>query len=170
MVPERDDIEEWMLFMKGASSLKGSRAGLVLIGPCSVEHTYALRLTFDNTNNVVKYEALLAGLRITRGLNIQNLEARVDSKLVASQINENYVAISNNMMKYLAKVKEYIACFKSFSIKNIPRNQNQKVDVLSKLASVAFNHLTKEVLVEVLNERSTEGKEINTVVEEEGDS
>nr|GFA80133.1 reverse transcriptase domain-containing protein [Tanacetum cinerariifolium] len=34
---------------------------------------------------------------------------------------------------------------------------NQKADVLSKLTSVAFNHLTKEVLIEVLNERSTEG-------------
>nr|GFC12839.1 reverse transcriptase domain-containing protein [Tanacetum cinerariifolium] len=35
---------------------------------------------------------------------------------------------------------------------------NQKADVLSKLASVAFNHLTKEVLVEVLHERSMESQ------------
>ncbi|GJZ24386.1 reverse transcriptase domain-containing protein [Tanacetum coccineum] len=47
---------------------------------------------------------------------------------------------------------------------------NQKADVLSKLASVAFNHLTKEVLVEVLNERSTEGQEVHAIVEEEGDN
>nr|GEZ29783.1 reverse transcriptase domain-containing protein [Tanacetum cinerariifolium] len=37
-------------------------------------------------------------------------------------------------------------------------SMNQKADVLSKLASVTFNHLKKEVLVEVLNERSTEGQ------------
>ncbi|GKC40647.1 reverse transcriptase domain-containing protein, partial [Tanacetum coccineum] len=47
---------------------------------------------------------------------------------------------------------------------------NQKADVLSKLASVAFNHLTKEVLVEVLKERSTEGQEVHSIVEEEGDN
>ncbi|GJZ18591.1 hypothetical protein Tco_0554714, partial [Tanacetum coccineum] len=47
---------------------------------------------------------------------------------------------------------------------------NQKADVLSKLASVAFNHLTKEVLVEVLNERSTEGQEVHTIVKKEGDN
>ncbi|GKA87658.1 reverse transcriptase domain-containing protein [Tanacetum coccineum] len=47
---------------------------------------------------------------------------------------------------------------------------NQKAYVLSKHASVAFNHLTKEVLVEVLNERSTEGQEVHTIVEEEGDN
>ncbi|GJT74904.1 reverse transcriptase domain-containing protein [Tanacetum coccineum] len=81
---ERDDTEEWMLFTDGASSLKGSCAGLVLIGPSGVEHTYALHLTFDNFNNEVEYKALLAGLRITRGMDIQKLEARVDSKLVAS--------------------------------------------------------------------------------------
>nr|GEX90334.1 reverse transcriptase domain-containing protein [Tanacetum cinerariifolium] len=140
----------------GASSSKGSGESLVLNGPSGVEHTYALRLTFDSTNNVAEYEALLAGLRIARRMNIQNLEAKVDSKLVASQINDNYIASYDKMMKYLAKEKEYIACFKSFSIKNIPRNQNQKSDVLNKLASVAFNHLTKEFLVEIQNERSTE--------------
>ncbi|GJX18764.1 reverse transcriptase domain-containing protein [Tanacetum coccineum] len=170
VAPERDDTEEWTLFMDGASSVKGSGVGLVLIGPSGVEHTYALRLTFDSTNNKAEYEALLAGLRIARGMNIQKLEAKVDSKLVVSQINRNYVASSDSMMKYLANAKEYIACFKSFSIKNIPKNQNQKADVLSKLASLAFNHLTKEVLVEVLNERSTKVKDINTVVEEEGDN
>ncbi|GJU31588.1 reverse transcriptase domain-containing protein [Tanacetum coccineum] len=170
ITPKRDETEEWTLFTDGGSSLKGSGAGLVLIGPSSVEHTYALRLTFDNTNNKAEYKALLAGLIIARRINIQKLEAKVDSKLVANQINGNYIASCDNMMNYLAKAKEYIACFKSFSIKNIPRNQNQKADVLSKLASVAFNHLTKEVLVEVLNERSTKVKEVNTVVEEEGDN
>ncbi|GKB82058.1 reverse transcriptase domain-containing protein [Tanacetum coccineum] len=152
VAPEKDDTEDWTLFMDGASSVKGSGAGLVLIGPSGVEHPYALLLTFDNTNNEAEYEALLAGLRIARGTNIQKLEAKVDSKLVTSQINGNYVANNDSMMKYLAKAKGYIACFKSFSIKNILRNQNQKADVLSKLASVAFNHLTKEVLVKVLNE------------------
>ncbi|GJT05337.1 reverse transcriptase domain-containing protein [Tanacetum coccineum] len=154
----------------GASSTKGSGAGLVLIGPSGVEYTYALRLTFTSTNNEAEYEAHLAGLRIAKKMRIQALEAKVDSNLVASQIKGEYVAISDSMIKYLAKAKEYIADFKSFSIRNIPQNQNQKADVLSKLASVAFNHLTKEILVEVLNRRSTDVKEINVVVEEEGDN
>ncbi|GKG22616.1 hypothetical protein Tco_0387919, partial [Tanacetum coccineum] len=66
--------------------------------------------------------------------------------------------------------REYASGFKSFLIENIPRNMNQKADVLSKLASVAFNHLTKEVLVEILNKQSTEGQEVHTIVEEEGDN
>nr|GFC31526.1 reverse transcriptase domain-containing protein [Tanacetum cinerariifolium] len=50
------------------------------------------------------------------------------------------------------------------------KNMNQKADVLSKLASVEFNHLTKEVLVEILNERSTENQEVQAIVEEEGNN
>ncbi|GJS70620.1 reverse transcriptase domain-containing protein [Tanacetum coccineum] len=169
-IPKREDTEEWEFFTDRASSSKGSDAGLVLIGPSGIEHTYSLRLTFNSTNNVAEYEALLARLRIAGEMGIQKLAAKVDSKLVASQINENYVASSDNMMKYLAKAKEYIASFKSFSIKIIPRNQNQKADVLNKLVSVAFNHLTKEVLVEVLIEWSTKGKEISTIVDEEVDN
>nr|GEY55166.1 reverse transcriptase domain-containing protein [Tanacetum cinerariifolium] len=74
------------------------------------------------------------------------------------------------MAKYLMKAKELLAGFKEFSIENVPRNQNQKVDVLSKLASVAFNHLTKEILVEVLNAKSVEVQEVNAIVKEEGNN
>ncbi|GKC40648.1 reverse transcriptase domain-containing protein [Tanacetum coccineum] len=68
-------------------SPKGSSTGLVLIGPSGIEYTYALRLTFPSTNNEAEYEALLAGLRIARQMNISNIEVKVDSKLVESQIN-----------------------------------------------------------------------------------
>ncbi|GKD81015.1 reverse transcriptase domain-containing protein, partial [Tanacetum coccineum] len=66
---EEDETESWMLFTDGASSLKGSGAGLVLIGPNGIEYTYALPLTFRSTNNEAEYEALLAGLRIARQMN-----------------------------------------------------------------------------------------------------
>lgn len=42
--------------------------------------------------------------------------------------------------------------------------------MLSKLASVAFNHLTKEILVEVLEKPSTEEKGVKAIVEEEEDN
>ncbi|GJZ83528.1 reverse transcriptase domain-containing protein [Tanacetum coccineum] len=54
-------------------------------------------------------------------------------------------------------------------MQNIPRNKNQKADVLSKLASVAFNHLTKEILVETLDMPSMDMEEINAIVEKEGE-
>ncbi|GKA95096.1 reverse transcriptase domain-containing protein, partial [Tanacetum coccineum] len=55
-------------------------------------------------------------------------------------------------------------------IQNIPRNLNQKADILSKLATHAFDHLTKKVIVEVLAEQSTDRKEVSAIVEEEEDN
>ncbi|GKG53739.1 reverse transcriptase domain-containing protein, partial [Tanacetum coccineum] len=84
--PKVDNTEVWTLFTDGATSLKGSEAGLVLIEPSGLEYTYALRLTFVSTNNKVEYEALLARLRIARKMKVSSLEVKVDSKLVANQI------------------------------------------------------------------------------------
>ncbi|GJX68463.1 reverse transcriptase domain-containing protein [Tanacetum coccineum] len=165
-----ESSEELTLYMDGASSLKGVGAGLVLIDPSGTEYTYAIRLTFSSTNNEVEYEALLAGLQIARKMKVQALKVKVDSKLVACQMNGEFVESIEGMEKYLAKAKEHAALFKIFLIENIPQNQNQKADVLSKLASVAFNHLTKEVLVKVLNAKSVDTQEVNAIVEEEEDN
>ncbi|GJW25340.1 reverse transcriptase domain-containing protein [Tanacetum coccineum] len=152
----KDDIERWALFIDKASNSKGSNTGLVLISPSGAEVTYALRLNFISTNNEVEYKALLAGLCMAAKIKVQDIDVKVDSKLVVSQINGSYVASSTSMIKYLATARECIAGFKSFAIQNIPRNLNQKADILSKLATYAFDHLTKEILVEVVAERLTD--------------
>ncbi|GJW08704.1 reverse transcriptase domain-containing protein [Tanacetum coccineum] len=160
--PDKDDMERWTLFTDEASNSKGYGAGLVLINPSGVEFTYALRLNFASTNNEEEYEALLAGLRMARKMKVRNIDA--------SQINGSYVASRTSMIKYLATTKECIAEFETFTIQNIPRNLNQKADILSKLATHAFDYLTKKVLVEVLAERSTDQKEVGAIVEEEEDN
>nr|GEV34052.1 retrotransposon protein, putative, unclassified [Tanacetum cinerariifolium] len=91
---ETDAKEEWVLYTDGASNIKGSGAGLVLISLTKTEYTYALRFNFTSTNNHVEYEALLAGLRIAKKMKVQSLSVNVNSKLVANQINgplANYV-------------------------------------------------------------------------------
>ncbi|GKE10908.1 reverse transcriptase domain-containing protein [Tanacetum coccineum] len=80
------------------------------------------------------------------------------------------MASSTSMIKYLATAKECIVGFRSFVIQNIPGNLNQKANILSKLATHAFDHFTKKVLVEVLAERSTDQTEISAIVEEEEDN
>ncbi|GJY90707.1 putative ribonuclease H-like domain-containing protein [Tanacetum coccineum] len=70
----------------------------------------------------------------------------------------------------MQKTKEALKGFDSYTIEHIRRNQNKKVDVLSKLASMTFVHLTKEVLIEVLAKRSIEEKEILQVETKEEES
>ncbi|GKB86556.1 reverse transcriptase domain-containing protein [Tanacetum coccineum] len=111
LIDEEAGMEEWALFKDGASSLKGVGAGLVLIDPSEVEYTYAIRLNFPITNNEAEYEALLAGLYMAQNMKVQALKVKVDLKLVACQLNVEFVASSEGMTKYLTKSKEYVALF-----------------------------------------------------------
>ncbi|GKG25106.1 reverse transcriptase domain-containing protein [Tanacetum coccineum] len=48
-----------------------------------------------------EYEALIAGLRIAARMGVRNLEANVDSRLVANHVLGEYVAKEDNMIQYL---------------------------------------------------------------------
>ncbi|GKG18373.1 reverse transcriptase domain-containing protein [Tanacetum coccineum] len=135
-----------------------------------MEFTYVLRFRFDATNNEAEYEALIAELRTAEQMGVKNLQANVDSRLVANQVNEMYVAKEADMIQYLEKVKTLTSSFKAFSIRQISRSENKKADALSKIASTSFAYLNKQVLVEELKEKLISEAEILAVVEEEGDT
>ncbi|GJY21092.1 reverse transcriptase domain-containing protein [Tanacetum coccineum] len=124
---------KWRLYTDGASNSDGSGAGLMLIDPEGKEYTYALRFKFETTNNKAEYEALLAGLRIAQEKEITKVAIFLDSQLLG---------------------------FEDYTVEHVRRNQNKKADARSKLPSMTFEHLTKEVLVEVLRKRSIEEKEV----------
>ncbi|GJU67922.1 reverse transcriptase domain-containing protein [Tanacetum coccineum] len=152
-----EDKEElpdpWVLFTDGSSCIDGSGAGLIIRNPKGMEFTYALRFRFNATNNEAQYEALIAGLRIAEQIEVKNLQANVDSRLVSNQVNEVYVAKEPGMIKYLEKVENLASAFKEFSIKQVPKEENKKADALIKMASTSFAHLSKQVLVEELKEK-----------------
>nr|GEX16010.1 reverse transcriptase domain-containing protein [Tanacetum cinerariifolium] len=157
-----EDPEElpdpWVLFTDGSSCIGGSEAGLIITNPEGMEFTYAQRFKFNTTNNEAEYEALIAGLQIAAQMGVENLQANADSELVANQVNGVYAAKEPGMIKFLHKVKNLARAFKEFFIKQVPRGKNKKVDVLSKIASTSFAHLSKQVLVEELKEKSIDEK------------
>nr|GEZ84260.1 reverse transcriptase domain-containing protein [Tanacetum cinerariifolium] len=166
---DREELPDpWILFTDGSSCIDGSGASLIITNPEGMEFTYALRFRFNATNNKAEYEALIASLRIAGQMRVQNLQANMDSKLVANQVNGIYIAKESSMIKYLEKAKNLASTFKGFSIKQISRGKNKKADSLSKITSTSFAHLSKQVLVEELREKSIDEKEILAVVEEEG--
>nr|GEV71382.1 hypothetical protein [Tanacetum cinerariifolium] len=96
-------LDPWILFTDGSSCVDGSGA---------------------------EYEALIAGLWIASQMGVQNIQANVDSKLVANQVNEVYIAKEPSMVRYLEKVKNLASTLKGFSIKQIPRWENKKANGL----------------------------------------
>ncbi|XP_076920860.1 uncharacterized protein LOC143582114 [Bidens hawaiensis] len=76
----------------------------------------------------------------------RHLEAHVDSMLVANQIEGSYDAKDDKMASYL--------------VKHIKRSENKQADALSKLASVGFEHLAKDVCIKVLTTPSVMNIEV----------
>ncbi|XP_076945999.1 uncharacterized protein LOC143617268 [Bidens hawaiensis] len=109
---------------------------------------------FKSTNNEAEYEAFLVGLRIAKKLRVKHLEARVDSMLIAGQINGTYEAKNDVMASYLSQARVLICQFSSFNAVHIKRSENKSADALSKLASTNFEHFAKDIRVEVLDHPS----------------
>ncbi|XP_063943205.1 uncharacterized protein LOC135150603 [Daucus carota subsp. sativus] len=112
-----------------------SGAGLVLQSPDGFTVEYAIKLDFPTTNNEAEYEALIAGLGLARTLRVKNLKVCGDSKLVVFQVNGEFEAREETMLKYLRIVKTQMALFEECSVEYVPREENTKADALSQFAS-----------------------------------
>ncbi|GJY50763.1 reverse transcriptase domain-containing protein [Tanacetum coccineum] len=66
------------------------------------------------------------------------------------------------------KTMEVLKSFNIYFMKHVRRDQNKKADALSKLDLMTFSRLMKEVLVEVLPEKSIVQREVTDIIKEEG--
>ncbi|RDX87797.1 Gypsy retrotransposon integrase-like protein 1, partial [Mucuna pruriens] len=74
--------------------------------------------------NGVEYEALLTGIRLAKELEAKTLTAKSNSKLITGQ--------------YLDKATKMAAAFEKFTLHHMPKEQNEKANLLSKLADNSF--------------------------------
>ncbi|GKD37589.1 reverse transcriptase domain-containing protein [Tanacetum coccineum] len=99
-------------------------------------------------------------LQIAQEIEIAKLAIFLDSQLLVNQIKGTFAVKQKSIKDYLQKVKTALRGFEEYTVEHVRRNQNNKVDALSNLTSMTFEHLTKEVLVQVLTKRSIEEKEV----------
>ena len=108
------------------------------------------------TNNEAEYEALLAGLRMSKAKGAKRVEACSDSQLIVRQVSGHYEARDESMKEYLQAVKDMVTDLEHFSINHVPRSENSQADALSKLASSASCDNPRSVFWEVVEKRSVE--------------
>lgn len=125
----------WKLHVDSSSNSKGSGVGLILESDeglvVEVSHNFA----FQTSNNQTEYEACIVGLLLARDFNAEVIELNTDSLLVVSQTKEDFSAKDVVLRKYLARVRELLHLFSRVEVKHVPRTENTRADVLSKLAS-----------------------------------
>lgn len=84
---------------------------------------YALWFGFLSSNNEAEYEALIAGLTITKELGVQHMKAYNDSQLIVGHILNEYEVREERMKGYLQKVKDLTSTFCSFNIQHVPEKK-----------------------------------------------
>ncbi|XP_022849846.1 uncharacterized protein LOC111371929 [Olea europaea var. sylvestris] len=161
-LPEVDEIMEhvepptWNLFVDRSAGNAGLNAKVVLISPEGHKLNSGVRFGFKATNNVAKYEALLAGLRLAKEMKAKRLLINSDSQLIVSQVNGNFSVKDKTMASYLKVVMNLIPSFEKFELTLIPRIENSHADALSKLTSSKDSELLTVVPLEYLLLPSTE--------------
>ncbi|XP_016173632.1 uncharacterized protein LOC107616151 [Arachis ipaensis] len=79
------EAEPWELYMDGASNDNGCGAGILLKDNAGVYAEQSIKFLFQVTNNQAEYEALLAGLRLAKEIEVPKLRVYCDSLLVVQQ-------------------------------------------------------------------------------------
>ncbi|GAA0185114.1 hypothetical protein LIER_32402 [Lithospermum erythrorhizon] len=142
---------EWSLHVDGARNDKGAGAGVLITGPQGIIMEYALRFEFPTTNNEAEYEAMIIGLKLVKYLDITEVLVTGYSKLVRDQVQGKCLVKSDLLKIYHSKVVSLTQGFARIIFQHIPRQENKKVDRLSRLATTYYNELPKGVYVEICN-------------------
>jgi ribonuclease HI len=101
-----------------------------LIDPKGNKTFISCRLEFYCTNNTVKYEAILQGLKKTIDLDVQCLVVFGDSEIVVKQVKNNIHCLFVHLKNYQTEVWNLINKFLTFNISSIPRSSNYEADLL----------------------------------------
>ena len=72
----------WILHIDGSSNSSGSGARFILINLEGDMEEYTQRFEFSTTNNEAEYEALIAGIKVTKKAGAQHLKVFNDFQLV----------------------------------------------------------------------------------------
>jgi ribonuclease HI len=86
------------------------------------------------TNNIAEYTALIIGLEEATRHGVEDLEVRMDSKLVVEQMNGRWKVRDAKLRPLAIRAGALLALFPRRRIRHIPRDQNAVADLLANRA------------------------------------
>ncbi|KAL0420635.1 UNVERIFIED_CONTAM: hypothetical protein Slati_3086400 [Sesamum latifolium] len=154
-IKDASQDQKWLLHVDGSSTAQGSGVGIVITTPQGEDLEFAIKFGFKASNNEAKYEALVIGMRKSHETGAKHLLEYLDSQLVVKQVEGTYEAKEESMIQYLQQIANLKIKFYHFQIIQIPREENAKVDSLSKLASSLEDCRTRHITIHYLPEART---------------
>ncbi|XP_059290110.1 uncharacterized protein LOC132043654 [Lycium ferocissimum] len=151
LLTSRTSLGVCTLCTDGASNGKGSGLGIVLKPPTGDIIRQYIR-SIDLTNNEAEYEATITGLELAKSLGAEIIEAKCDSLLVINQVNGIFEVKDDRMRIYLEKLQVVLHRFKKWTLKHVPRDQNNEADALANLgSSVESEGFNSGVVVQLMS-------------------
>jgi hypothetical protein len=95
------------------------------------------------------------GLQKLKAMGIRRAVLKIDSQVISGHVNKSSKARDLKLEKYIDAVRRLEASFEGFSVKNIPRGENEHADLLAKSAAQGLP-LPSEVFFETIKAPSVE--------------
>ena len=130
----KEDV--WKMYFDGASNALGCGVRAILISPEGNHCPFTAKLSFDCSNNVVKYEACVLGLQVAIEKKMKSLKVYGDSALVICQLNGEWETRGSKLVPYQEFIKKLIEQFKEITFKHLSREENYLTNALATLATM----------------------------------
>jgi ribonuclease HI len=112
------------MYFGGSTCGDGSGVGILLVSPRGATYSFSFRLSSPCTNNVAEYEAIRRGMELLLEAGAEAVEIFGDSKLIISQLTEEYNCESESLYPLWVQCRELMAQFRYINFYWVPRNQN----------------------------------------------
>ncbi|KAK1651403.1 hypothetical protein QYE76_069208 [Lolium multiflorum] len=105
-------VRAWAMFFDGSVCEDGCGIGVLLVSPRGATYSFSIRLSTPCTNNVAEYEAICKGMELLLDAGAEAVEIFGDSKLVISQLTEEYKCESESLFPLWIQCRELMAQFR----------------------------------------------------------
>ena len=86
------------------------------------------------TNNQAEYKAFLAGLKLAKEKEVNELACYLDSELIVKQIRGEYRVRDASLKVLFREVQEVMSSFKKVTVGHVKRDKNKEADKLVNIA------------------------------------
>jgi ribonuclease HI len=128
-------VRAWAMYFDGSTCGDRCGIGILLVSPQGAAYSFSIRLPTPCTNNLAEYEAVRKGMELLLKVGAEAVEIFGDSKLVISQLTEEYRCESESLLPLWEQCQELMAQFRYINFYWIPRIQNSEANDLAQMAS-----------------------------------
>jgi ribonuclease HI len=128
-------VRAWAMYFDGSTCEDRCGIGILLVLPRGVTYSFSVRLPAPCTNNLAKYEAVRKRMELLLEAGVEAVEVFGDSKLVISQLTEEYRCESESLFLLWMQCREPMTQFRYINCYWIPRSQNAEANDLAQKAS-----------------------------------